>query len=258
MKVIVLASGSKGNATYIETNNTKILIDAGISYSQIKQRLSASGIFLNKLDALFVTHEHTDHIKHLIPVLEKTQAKLFINQKSYERLDAGTRTNLIGYNITFIEADHKYTVNKMIVVPMQLYHDAANTFGYLIKDGQNTIGYVTDTGYVDPKYWSLLSHMQVLVMEANHNVEMLLNSNRPWLLKQRILSNHGHLSNEECYDVLSRIISDETCSIIFAHLSEECNTEDAVWTSMEPLLSKHRIKFYIAKQHIPTDIEVAA
>ncbi len=227
MKIIVLASGSKGNATYIETKCSKILIDAGISFLQVRNRLRAENIELTTLDAIFISHEHTDHVMHLASILKKTNAKLYIDKISYDVVNAKTNNSLFPFESVFIKNDCKYNFKDLFVVPIPLSHDSKAIHGFLIKEMvseiNSTFASITDTGIIQEKYFPILSSINTIMIESNHDVEMLMNSNRPWPLIQRILSKKGHLSNETCVSYLTKIVSNNTKNIILAHLSEECN-----------------------------------
>ncbi len=233
MKVVVLGSGSKGNATYVETKKTKVLIDTGLSYLQVKSRLKNQGIDLKNLDAVFITHEHTDHIRELVSILSKTMATLYIEENTYFEANKRLRGNLVNFPKLFIKADTKYNINDLSVVPMTLSHDTVNCFGYLMKeldvDSNNTFASITDTGYIDKKYYKILSYINTILIESNHDPEMLLNSGRPWMLINRILSNNGHTSNEECIKHLKNFISENNKNIILGHISEECNDYDLAY-----------------------------
>lgn len=248
MHIIVLASGSKGNAIYIETKNAKVLFDVGISLKQIKTRLLKHNIVFNDLDAVFISHEHTDHSKHIVSLLDKTNATLFINQISFDYLGEAIKTKIINKKIIFIDKERKYSVNDIIIVPIELSHDSKNIFGFLIKAENYNIGIVTDTGIVPDRYLNLLSKMNILFFESNHDVDMLLNSSRPWHLKQRILSARGHLSNEECASLLSKIISPETKCVILSHLSEECNDPSIAYDTNYQVIANTNIKLLVASE----------
>ena len=226
MKFVVLASGSSGNATYIETKKIRLLIDVGISMRQIESRLVNQGIELDKLDAIFITHEHGDHVDNLVSILNKTKAKLYINEKSFRSLNPKILMNLQHHRIAFIRPDTKYTLQDLNIVPIELSHDAVNTYGYLFESDNKTLAYVSDTGYVPTKYIHVLSKMQAIIIESNYDVEMLLESNRPWFLKERILSEEGHMSNKACADILKVITNENTRFVVLAHLSQECNREE--------------------------------
>lgn len=256
MRIIILASGSKGNSTYIETDNTKILIDAGISYKKMAERLKENNIFLDQLDAILVTHEHIDHVMHLASISNKCNAKIFITQESFENLNGNILNQLKLSNTFFISVEKRYSVNEITFVPIQLFHDTKNTVGYLFKIENNNIAYITDTGHILPKYYSLLRQMNYLIIESNHDVEMLLNSNRDYRLKRRILSKNGHLSNDECSLVLKEVISSNTKCIVLAHLSEECNTQEIAYNSTFKTIEESSYKplLLIAEQN--TSLEV--
>lgn len=248
MHIIVLSSGSKGNAIYIETEHTKVLFDVGISIKQIKERLLKHNIVFGDLDAVFISHEHSDHTKHIVPILEKTNATLFINQISFDYLGEKIKTKIINKKIIFLDKERKYSINDIVVVPIELSHDSKNIFGFLIKADEYNIGIITDTGIVPERYLNLLSKMNILFFESNHDVDMLLNSSRPWNLKQRILSPYGHLSNMECANLLSKIISPDLKCIILSHLSEECNDPQLAYDTNYQVLSNTNIKLLVASE----------
>ena len=254
MQIIVLASGSKGNAIYIETENSKVLFDVGISLRTIKERLARQNVSLNQLDAIFISHEHTDHTKYIIPVMDKTNAKLFINQISFDYLSPIIRDKIDTRRVCFIDKERKYLLNDIVVIPIELSHDSKNILGFLIKADNKNIGIVTDTGIVDKRYFPLLQKMHILFLESNHDVNMLLDSTRPWTLKQRILSPRGHLSNEECATILSNIISPNTECIILSHLSEECNEPSIAYDVNYQVLAGKNIKLLVASEHVEINV----
>jgi phosphoribosyl 1,2-cyclic phosphodiesterase len=227
MKIVIIGSGSKGNATYIETPQTKILIDAGISMLQIRKRLANQGITLDTLDAVFITHEHSDHIAHLLSVLSRTKAIAYMHEQTFINANIKLKKELQNFKVNFIKADHKYQLKDMVVVPITLSHDTPNCFGYLVKEmntiSNNTYAQITDTGYIAHKYFKILSSIAVIMIESNYDVTMLQNSNRPWILINRILSDSGHMSNEDCCNHLKQIVSSYTKQVILGHISEECN-----------------------------------
>ncbi len=249
MRVIVLASGSKGNAIYIETNSSKVLFDAGINLKTIKERLKRHSIVFNSLDGIFISHEHTDHTRYIVPILEKTNARLFINQLSFDGLKVLDKEKLDTKQVVFIEKERQYSLNDLVVVPIELSHDSKNIFGFLIKAKNQNIGIVTDTGIVPERYYSVLSKMNVLFLESNHDEEMLLNSARPWHLKQRILSIRGHLSNDSCANILSNILNDNLKIVVLSHLSEECNDPTLAYDTSFQVVAGTKTKLLIASEH---------
>lgn len=227
MKIINLASGSKGNSTFISSGNTSILIDAGITIKRIDEELLKHHIKLNKLDGILVTHEHTDHIGQLAKVASHYKAPIYIVKESFENIPSCIMKDLNLNNIKYINIEKKHTIGPITFVPIQMFHDTKCCVGYLIKikeeNNEISLSYTTDTGRILEKYYPLLKQMDILMMESNHDVEMLLNSKRAIFLKQRILSSCGHLSNEECYSILTKVMSANTKKVVLCHLSEECN-----------------------------------
>jgi beta-lactamase domain protein len=258
MKIIILASGSKGNATYIETENTKILIDAGISYLQIKNRLAQRNISFCDLDAILVTHDHIDHIKYLASIAKKTNATIYLSEPTYHMINQKTSGSLNYLKSAIIYANYKYEIGDCIVAAMELSHDVCCCFGYAIKEkreGNVTYGYITDTGYIPNQYLPLISKLQVISIESNHDVNMLKKSGRPWPLIQRILSNQGHLSNIQCINYLKELNYQYVKQIVLSHLSEECNTEElAIREVMIAFDGEPPFELKVAKQDEPLEV----
>lgn len=254
MKVVVLGSGSKGNCTYLETKNTKVLIDAGLSVLQIRSRLRNQGIEFSNLDAVFITHEHSDHIRELVSILSKTKATLYIEENSYVEANYKLRGNLVHFPHAFIKPDHKYSVGDISVVPIKLSHDTVCCLGYLMKelntDENISFASITDTGYIDKKYYKILSFIHTILIESNHDPEMLLNSGRPWFLINRILSDNGHMSNAQCVKHLKSIISEHNKNIILGHISEECNDYDLAYNyCLNEFKENRTFNLTVALQH---------
>lgn len=261
MKVVILGSGSKGNCTYIETKTKKILIDAGLSLLQIKNRLAQKGITFSGVDLVLITHEHTDHIHYLSSILNKTKATLCINEATFYDANRHLSGALTHERVRFITQDKKYTVDELSFIPLALSHDATNCFGFILreitKEENDNITYasITDTGYVPSRYYNILSTVSVLLIESNHDVVMQKNSGRPWVLINRVLSERGHLSNEQCCDVLKQVASKHTKRVIFGHISEECNQpEIVVNTCLKTFDNQIPFIIDVAKQHEPLDI----
>ena len=234
MKIVVVSSGSVGNCTYLEANGTKIIIDTGRSYKITKERLNEQGIELKDIDAIFITHEHNDHVGHLNRFLKLTNAKLYINEESYEEIQKKDK-NIAVYPHIFIEKEKRYDVGAFSLVPLEMSHDTVRCFGFLVKElnTNESFGIITDTGYLYEKYFNLLSKIKILVFESNHDVEMLTNSERPYFLIERILSRNGHLSNKECNNYLKKFISEDNKLIILGHLSKQCNSVEIVKKEIE-------------------------
>ena len=248
MKVIVLSSGSKGNTTYIETNNTKILIDAGNTCKYILNKLEEYNIDPKTIDAILITHTHSDHIKGLPVLLKKINPCVYITKKMHKELEYLE-------NYYLIEED-QLIMKDLIIDVIKTSHDTEDSVGYIINNKDKSIVYITDTGYINKKYYDILTNRDIYIMESNHDIEMLNNSRYPFATRQRILSDKGHLSNYDSAKYLSNFIGNKTKYILLAHLSEENNTEELAYETLIDRLKKEDIKInniIIAKQNKETE-----
>ena len=208
----IIASGSKGNCTFISNKDTRILIDMGISLIRLKNGLAEINRSVSEIDGILYTHEHTDHISGF---------KFISPKKSYATKGTAPTSlcNVVEYNESF-------NIGSFKITPFQTSHDAKEPCGYVIEDSEAKMVYMTDTGIFIESNLPLLKNPDYLIIESNHDMGMLMNSNRPMILKQRIKSDVGHLCNEDSAFATSKIIGDKTKEIVLAHLSEECNTEE--------------------------------
>lgn len=249
MRVRVLSSGSKGNTTYIECNNTRILIDAGNSCKYIVDKLKEIGLNGKDIDAIFMTHTHSDHIKGLKMFAHRFNPLIFVTEGMIKELDFLDNYEVIDKN-SFMFKDLDIDIVKTS-------HDAPGSVGYVISGDDKSIVYITDTGYINNKYFDLLRNRDLYIMESNHDIEMLNNGRYPFRLRQRILSDKGHLSNYDASRYLSNFIGDKTKYIVLAHLSEENNTYDLAYDTLIERFkddNKKICKVIIAKQDIETEI----
>lgn len=224
MKVSVLASGSKGNCTFIEVGKTKILIDLGVSCRYIEQKLKEIKVNPKMINAVLITHTHIDHICGLPSFYKKYKPTIYIMPKMLTVL----KEYLDDFDYSFYDNN---LINDVMVNIIKTSHDSEDSVGFLIN---NKLVYITDTGYLNQRYFKLLENKEVYIIESNHDIEMLINGKYPYHLKQRILSVKGHLSNKDASLYLSKLIGNNTKYIFLAHLSEDNNDQQ---TALNTLLS---------------------
>ena len=251
MKVCNLSSGSKGNCTCISSQNTTILIDQGLTLRELSKRATEREINLSKLSAIIITHEHIDHIKGAEQLARFYNIPLFIHNQSATKLGL---QNLVEQ----IDMDSDFVVGDLAISPFRLPHDSAYNLGYRISDGNRCMSIATDLGIASANIISKLCNTDMTIIEANHDVSMLLKGRYPYHLKQRILSANGHLSNTECSQVARDIAHSGTKKIMLAHLSEDNNTPELAFQSVCDGLKKVNIiegkdiALDIAQQRIPS------
>jgi len=247
MKFQVIASGSKGNITFIETQKTRLLIDAGISVKEIQNRTTLD---ITNIDGILITHEHIDHVKYIESIARLSNAVIYVNEHSFNKMILKYFKSLNGIKVKFIEPNKPIKIKDVKIMALNLQHDAENCYGYVFTSNNKALAYCTDTGYIPLPYIDILKKVDSLIIEANHDVEMLMQSNRPWHLKNRILSIKGHMSNKICGEVINKIIMENNLKkVVLAHLSEECNDEElAVDTVLENIESSSIPEIFVAKQ----------
>lgn len=248
MKVCVLSSGSKGNTTYIESDNAKILIDIGNSAKYVKDKLELIGVRPDELDAILITHTHVDHIKGLKVFENKYHIPVYVTDIMYEYLD---------YLECYTKLQEDFDIKDIHITSIKTSHDAEDSRGYILTCNDSSIVYITDTGYINNKYYDILSNRDLYIMESNHDIEMLNNSSYPFQLRQRILSDKGHLSNYDSSKYISSFIGDKTKYVLLAHLSEENNTETLAYETLVNRLNKdnkHVDNIIILKQNKETEL----
>ncbi|MBI9009139.1 MAG: MBL fold metallo-hydrolase [Tenericutes bacterium] len=223
MEFIVLASGSRGNSTYLEIGNEKILIDCGISYKQVRLRLEEHNKTIDGLTKVFITHEHSDHVGQLAMLAKNHDIEIYLSEGSLKNLKKNIKYVIDCTRFKTCVPEKLLEFDGFQVLPFNVYHDAIEPFGYRFYEDDKSLVYITDTGYFPQRKYNLIANAEAYIIESNHEVELLLESDRPWLLKRRILDDEGHLSNEDSATLLLNLAGDKTKIIILAHLSEECN-----------------------------------
>lgn len=221
MRFCVLGGGSKGNATFVEAGETRLLIDAGFSGKEIERRLVAIGIEPASLQAICITHEHTDHIRGAAVLSRRYQLPLLVNRATFKA--AGPVLDNLTEAVLF-ETGATFTFRDLHLHPFAISHDAADPVGFLCRANGLTLGYCTDTGIASRLISHRLSGCHGLVLECNHDVEMLANGPYPPPLKQRVRGKSGHLANVEAAALLRGLLHDQLQHVVLSHLSETNNT----------------------------------
>ena len=233
-----LASGSKGNCIFVGTPTTRILIDAGISASAIEKRLQEIDVSIDTIQAVFVTHEHTDHIRGIAQLSKKFNMPVISNGST-----AKAMVEILKMHPHFkvFTTGESFSFGDLEVHPFTISHDAVDPVAFTIRTGTIKMGFCTDLGYVTSLVRKTLEGCHTLYLEANHEPSMVHASPRPDIYKQRVLGRQGHLSNEECAQLLLDVMHDELRHIHLAHLSSECNSEEvALYRIKTALASKER------------------
>ncbi len=235
MEICVLGSGSKGNCTYVREGDTRIIVDAGLSCLQIKKRLHSIGRDIDDIDAVLVTHEHTDHVKGLTTFSKKHDVPVYINRACLDNSDI--RLN----HIMPFDETSRLRIGCFDIEPVRTSHDSAFSCGFVITNGLN-LGIFTDLGEIpqDLKRW--LPDLDCAVMEANHDVDMLINGPYPYPLKQRIMGREGHLSNIDSALAVAEYASDRLKKVFLAHLSENNNRPELAEKAYRSIFAKENQK----------------
>ena len=246
--ITALYSGSKGNSVLIESENAKILIDAGKSARALCTALDGVGTSIDEIDAIFITHEHRDHVSALETLLKHHKIPVHIVGASARKL---LLKGLSVYNELLCLHTPVFSVEigDMIIKSFPAPHDSEFSVGYTIKIGEKTIGYATDIGYITSEIKNSLVGCESVVLECNHDEEKLMNGPYPYDLKLRIRSNKGHLSNADCANLASDLCFVGTKNILLAHLSEENNDPALAFDEVWSAIADDSVNLKVAKQH---------
>ena len=234
MKICVLASGSKGNSSYIETDETKSLIDLGMSAGYTAKALKNIGVDPSEIQRVFITHTHSDHVAGLKVFLKKYNPIVYLTKRMEEEIDFEIEDKV------YIDGDIK--IDDLNVTVIKTSHDTADSNGYVFSSLGKSIVYITDTGYINVRNFDKLKNKNIYVLESNHDVRLLREGKYPYYLQQRILSDKGHLSNKDSAYYLSKFIGDKTKEIILIHLSEENNKPELALKTLLDTLDKKGVK----------------
>ncbi|WP_018131046.1 MBL fold metallo-hydrolase [Effusibacillus pohliae] len=248
LRFSVLASGSSGNAVYVETEKTRILIDAGVACKQIETAMAEISVCLEDLDAILITHEHFDHIKGVGVVArkiisqrrkkgyERTEIPIYATEGSWHDLHNVVKEYPEPYRKT-VRVGDKLEFEDLLIEPFPLSHDAREPVGYVFYHENNKLTLATDLGYMSSRVKETVADADAYILESNHDINMLRVGPYPWHLKKRILSDKGHLSNEAAGEALVDIMSERTLDVLLAHLSQENNYPELAEVTVQGILA---------------------
>ena len=253
MKFCVLGSGSKGNCTLVESGSTAILIDAGFSGKEIRRRLALINRSPEELTAIVVTHEHGDHISGVGVLSRRCSLPVYANFGTHQASESRVKKLYKSYEFGTGES---FVVGDLEIHPFRVSHDTADPVGFVISDEGSAVGYCTDTGRVSKLISHHVRRCQALILEANHDPQMLMDGPYPMPLKQRVRSNQGHLANGDAARFLADLVNSSLQHVILAHLSETNNLPeialDRVQQELQPL--EIGFKITLAGQAGPTPV----
>lgn len=237
MQYNFLASGSKGNCFVLQEAETTLIIDCGMTKKYLQSCFEKIGINYLNADALLVTHTHRDHI---------SQIKMFRSLSIY------SANRIEDLPVNLIHPYQSFLIKDLKITPLPLSHDSPNTIGFIVESRKEKLVYITDTGYIKEEILPLISNADYYILESNHDVGMLMKTSRPYVLKTRILSDSGHLSNESCGMILNKVIGFKTKEIILAHISEEANTPECALQTVASCCEKNP---YFASDHLKVALQ---
>lgn len=249
MRICILASGSKGNVAYIETEKTKSLIDLGMSASYVAGALKEINVDPFEIQRVFLTHTHSDHIAGLKVFLKKYHPIIYLTEKMDEEINFDIDDK--------VYIDDEVNIDDLYVEVIKTSHDVADSNGFVFSSNGKSIVYITDTGYINIRNFNKLNNKNLYVLESNHDVRMLKEGKYPYYLQQRILGDKGHLSNKDCSYYLSKLIGSNTEKIILIHLSEENNKPEIALKTLIDTLEGNDLKIpdvFIASQKESTEV----
>lgn len=233
MNLCSICSGSSGNCIYVGDTGTHIVVDAGVSGKKMESGMNEIDLSLRDMDGILITHEHSDHVKGLGVVARKYGIPIYATAGTIDAIRGMKQLGKIPEELfREIKADRDFKINDILVRPFEISHDAAEPVGYRFEKGEKSIGIATDLGEYNDYTIDKLQGLDVLLLEANHDVHMLQVGAYPYYLKQRILGKRGHLSNETSGQLLSRILHDGLKTVLLGHLSKENNYEELAYETV--------------------------
>lgn len=257
-KFCSLFSGSTGNSLFVETDNTKILVDAGESAKKIVSALSLIDVDISDIDAILVTHEHSDHVKSLGTLSKKYNIPIYANQNTWNAMPE-QKQKVLEENQNFFKVNKEFEIKDLSFKPFHIPHDAADPCGFNIFYKNKKISVATDLGHITPEIVNNLEKSSFVLLESNYDPDILKYSKYPFALKQRIAGPNGHLSNNNSGEIISNLMKTGLSSVMLGHLSKENNFPELAYkTVVEEIISNHHdesdIRIQVAKRDGPSDV----
>ena len=250
LRLCVLGSSSGGNSTYVASDQTAILVDAGLSGRETARRLAAIGVDVAAIRAVCLTHEHTDHTAGLGVLHRNGKVPLYANSGTIEGVEAKLGKGALEWNV--FATGSPFQIGDLLVEPFSVPHDAYDPVGFVVSHGESRVGIVTDMGVVTGLIRERLKRCNAVVLESNHDEQLLKDADRPWHLKQRIFGRQGHLSNAHAAQLVAEISGPGLSAVFLAHLSGECNRPDLALKAVGRALEKIGLK-HVAVRVAPPD-----
>lgn len=242
MQLYSIASGSSGNCIYVGSQNAGVLVDVGISMKRVREGLALEGLSLENMDAILITHEHMDHINGLGPILRKVPIPVYATKQTIDAIWNKGNMNRIDLGLFHeINPEEEFQISDMKIMPISVSHDAANPVCYAIESNQKKVGIATDTGCYTERMIEYLKGCHTLLLEANHDINLLQVGSYPYALKMRVLSDKGHLSNDASARFLQELLHPKLQYILLGHLSEENNFPELAFRTVEYELEQNEV-----------------
>ena len=257
MKFCPLCSGSSGNATYIEAGSARLLIDAGLSCKRITELLGRIGVTPGSLSAILITHEHVDHIRGVNVLSKKYDLPVYANAETWSVMREPLK-DVAPKNMCVFETDRDFYLGGVRILPFAVPHDAVRCVGFTVSEGARKVAVCTDLGHADERILSVLYDSDLVLFEANHDVDMLMAGSYPYLLKKRILSGSGHMNNEDCGKAIVKLCETGVKNVILGHLSRENNYPELAMVTVRAVLEDagvaDKVRLAVAAREEPTGV----
>ena len=241
LKFCSLYSGSTGNSLFIENNNTKILVDAGVSGKKIIEALNSINVKPEEIDAILVSHEHSDHIQSIGTFSKKFNTPVYANKNTWSKMDKEIK-KISENNISTFNTSEDFVIGDLVIHPFRTPHDAIESCGFNIFDGKTKMSIATDLGHVSEEIYNCLKGSKFILLESNYEPEVLRICSYPSLLKNRIAGPNGHLSNNMAGETISSLIESGLTKVMLGHLSKESNFPEMAYATVLNELANRKFK----------------